>query len=110
MLDLGALLCGARAARCDDCPVGDACRWRGRGPDPARTSAGVSRAQSRFAGSDRQGRGRLVTALRSGPIDTAALAEAAGWPDDAARAHHVAETLVRDGLAVWSDRRLALPS
>jgi A/G-specific adenine glycosylase len=109
LLDLGALLCGPQAAQCGECPVRGACRWRGRGPDPARKSAGVSRGQSRFAGSDREGRGRLVAALRLGSIDGAALATAAGWPDDAARARRVAETLVRDGLAAWSGGRLVLP-
>ena len=33
-------------------------------PDPALTSAGTSRAQSRFEGSDRQLRGRVLAALR----------------------------------------------
>jgi A/G-specific adenine glycosylase len=102
LLDFGALVCGAQVARCADCPVRDLCRWQGSGPDPALTSAGVSRGQSRFAGSDREGRGRLVDALRRGPIDGASLARAAGWPDDASRAARVAESLVRDGLARWS--------
>jgi A/G-specific adenine glycosylase len=109
MLDLGALVCVAQQARCAQCPVRDACRWRGEGDDPARASGGVSRGQSRFAGSDRQGRGRLVDALRRGPLDRDALALAAGWPDDLARARRVAETLVTDGLACWEGELLALP-
>ena len=86
MLDLGALVCVAQSARCAHCPVRSVCRWRGEGADPARASAGVSRGQSRFAGSDRQGRGRLVDAMRRGPVDRDALALAAGWPDDDLRA------------------------
>ena len=42
------------------------CRWRDAGwpdPDPADGSAGVSRRQARFAGSDRQLRGRVLAAL-----------------------------------------------
>ena len=109
LLDLGALVCAAQSPRCDDCAVRRLCAWRGEGPDPARASAGVSRGQSRFAGSDREGRGRLVDALRRGALDRGALAGAAGWPDDPARARRVAETLVTDGLAVWTGRRLALP-
>jgi A/G-specific adenine glycosylase len=109
MLDLGALVCVAQSARCGQCPVRDVCRWRGQGGDPSRSSGGVSRGQSRFAGSDRQGRGRLVDALRRGPLDGDALASAAGWPDDHPRALRVAETLVTDGLACWKGELLVLP-
>jgi A/G-specific adenine glycosylase len=109
MLDLGALVCGAQSARCAHCPVRDVCRWHGEGADPARASAAVSRGQSRFAGSDRQGRGRLVDALRRGPVARDALALAAGWPDDDLRARRVAETLVTDGLASWRGDQLVLP-
>jgi A/G-specific adenine glycosylase len=73
-------------------------------------SAGVSGRQSRFEGSDRQGRGRLVDALRAAPVPLDALAVAAGWPDDAARARRAADTLVADGLAVVVDGTLTLPS
>ena len=72
-------------------------------PDPADGSAGVSGGQSRFEGSDRQGRGRLVEALRSGTVASDDLAAAMGWPDDAARAERVAATLVADGLATRAD-------
>ena len=56
-------------------------------------------AQSTFVGSDRQGRGRLVDALRRGPVDTGDLRTVMGW-SDVARAERVAQTLVADGLAV----------
>ncbi|MEO5839242.1 MAG: A/G-specific adenine glycosylase [Acidimicrobiales bacterium] len=109
MLDLGALICTAQSPRCAQCPVRSVCRWRGEGADPARESFGVSRGQSRFAGSDRQGRGRLVDALRRGPVLRDALAYAAGWPDDGERAERVAESLVTDGLACWAGDELSLP-
>ena len=67
MLDLGATVCARRNPRCHDCPVSAACGWARAGhpdPDPADGSAGVSGGQSAFEGSDRQGRGRLVEALR----------------------------------------------
>lgn len=102
MLDLGATLCQARRPACGECPVAFGCAWRRAGnpmPDPAVGSAGVSGPQSRFEGSDRQGRGRLVDALRSGPVPASRLAAAMGWPDDEPRAHRVAATLVADGLA-----------
>ncbi|QXC63613.1 A/G-specific adenine glycosylase [Aquihabitans sp. G128] len=102
MLDLGATVCRKRAPRCDACPVAVDCAWRVAGnpePDPAVGSAGVSGGQSRFEGSDRQGRGRLVDALRAGPVPAHALPAATGWPDDPDRASRVAATLVADGLA-----------
>ncbi|HEX7095403.1 MAG TPA: A/G-specific adenine glycosylase, partial [Acidimicrobiales bacterium] len=109
MLDVGALSCTKRAPRCDRCPLRPRCAWGGDGPDPAVGSARVSGGQSRFDGSDRQGRGRLVAALRAGPVPLDALASTMGWPDDPARAHRVAQTVVRDRLAVVVDNRLELP-
>ena len=113
MLDLGATVCTKRIARCGECPLTAHCAWHVAGhpePDPSDGSAGTSGRQSTFEGSDRQGRGRLVDALRRGPVTTDDLAAAMGWPDDRARAERVAATLVVDGLAeVTPDGRLALP-
>jgi A/G-specific adenine glycosylase len=103
LLDLGATVCTSRAPACGACPVRRRCRWAAAGrpsPDPARGSAGVSTVQARFDGSDRQGRGRLVSALRAGPVDPVDLPGAAGWPDDPARARRVSDALVAEGLAV----------
>lgn len=102
MLDLGARHCTAREPDCAECPLRRVCCWRRRGhdrPDPAVGSAATTRRQSTFAGSQRQGRGRLVAALRRGPIEASAVATAAGWPDEEARADAVAAQLVVEGLA-----------
>jgi A/G-specific adenine glycosylase len=107
VLDLGAMVCRSRSPRCDACPVRSTCAWHGEGPDPAVGSAAVSTPQSRFEGSDRQGRGRLVDALRVGPVRD--VAAATGWPDDPERAERVAQTLVADGLAVRVGPELRLP-
>lgn len=115
MVDLGATVCLRRSPRCDACPVSRWCAWARDGrplPDPADGSAGTSGRQSRFAGSDRQGRGRLVDALRHGPVDRepSALARTMGWPDEPERATRVAGSVVADGLAtVGADGRLHLP-
>lgn len=108
MVDLGATVCTRREPHCGSCPLAGACGWRAAGavPDPA---APPSR-QSAFAGSDRQGRGRLVDALvRSGAIPPESLAACAGWPDDPERARRAAASLVADGLAVDVDGHLRLP-
>ena len=101
LVDLGARLCRRARPDCSQCPFTERCVWRAAGcpePDPIAGSAGVPGRQSRFAGSDRQGRGRLVDALRGGPVATDRLAAAAGWPDDQERARRVASSLVTDGL------------
>lgn len=106
MLDLGATICVPRTPRCDACPVAEGCAWHQGGgpqPDPAVGSAGASTGQSRFDGSDRQGRGRLVAALRTAPVPRAELASAMGWPDDPGRAARVAATVVADHLARVDD-------
>ncbi|MEM8924524.1 MAG: A/G-specific adenine glycosylase [Actinomycetota bacterium] len=102
VLDVGALHCRARKPLCDGCPLAAVCVWSVAGrpePDPANGSAGVSKPQSRFEGSDRQGRGRLVDALRSGSVAVADLPEVMGWPDQPDRAQAVAAGVVTDGLA-----------
>lgn len=113
VLDLGATVCLRRQPRCADCPIVEHCRWARAGfsaPDPADGTAGASTGQSRFDGSDRQGRGRLVQALRTGPVELARLADVAGWPDDPERAQRVADQLVGEGIAEYADGQLALPS
>ncbi len=110
MLDFGATICTKRSPQCGCCPVSSHCQWRGRGEDPAVGSAAVSGGQSRFVGSDRQGRGRLIEALRTGPVAETRLAEVMGWPDDPERAKRVAATLDRDGLIQRSNGKIQLPS
>lgn len=102
VLDLGATVCRP-LPNCAVCPLaGGTCAWEKAGrpvPDPWHRRT----PQSRFAGSDRQGRGRLVDALRLGPVDAADIAPAMGWPHDPDRAKRVAATLLADGLAAVDD-------
>ncbi len=107
LIDLGATLCLKGDPRCRACPVRRRCRWAAEGrpdPDPARGSAGTTEAQSAFEGSDRQGRGRLVDALRRRSIQPHERAEVAGWPDDPDRVDRVVDGLVRDGLVLRDHR------
>jgi A/G-specific adenine glycosylase len=115
LMDLGARYCRARSPRCDSCPVAAACAWRAAGGcDPA-TPAAAAAGQARsartaapFAGSDRFHRGRLVDALRVGPVHRDRLAMAAAI-EDPARLGPVVEGLVADGLAEWAGTLLRLP-
>lgn len=113
IMELGATVCRRRQPDCTRCPVLGDCGWQAvdlASPDPADGSAAVSPGQSRFEGSDRQGRGRLVEALRAGPVPLDRLPMVTGWPDDPDRAARVADGLVADGLAVRRDTSLYLPS
>ena len=104
MFDLGATVCTGTRPGCGDCPLRRQCAWRRDGAgeaDPWRSSPSA-RAQSAFAGSDRQGRGRLLDALRRGGVAARALPGACGWPDDRARAERIAAALVAEGFARWS--------
>ncbi len=112
LMELGGAVCRRRRPDCAACPLASGCAWAASGlapPDPADGSAGVSTGQPRFDGSDRQGRGRLVDALRAGPVPVAEVAAVMGWPDDPARADRVTVGVLADGLAVRHDDVLRLP-
>jgi A/G-specific adenine glycosylase len=99
VMELGALVCTAQSPRCDGCPVAEACAWRLAG-SPAYD--GPVRAAQRWAGTDRQVRGRLMAVLRErapcdGPAPPAELA--AVWADAEQRDRALAGLLV-DGLVV----------
>ena len=105
VMELGALVCTARAPRCDRCPVADRCAWRLAGC-PAYDGP-VRRTQA-FAGTDRQVRGLLMAVLRDrpGPADADELA--AVWAEPVQRDRALAG-LLADGLLVEDAGRYRLP-
>jgi A/G-specific adenine glycosylase len=105
-MELGALVCTARAPRCEACPLSVACAWRAAGyPD---TPDG-RRRQARYEGSDRQARGAALKQLRDAAPDPVALGDVlAAWPDAAQRDRAI-DSLIADGLAEASDGALHLP-
>ena len=112
LMELGATVCHRRRPDCPGCPVRSGCAWHAAGsvpPDPADGSAGVGSGQPRFAGSDRQGRGRLVEALCAGPVPLVRVASVLGWPDDPDRVERVLAGMVADGLAARDGEVLRLP-
>ncbi len=106
-MELGALVCTARAPHCAECPLESRCAWRLAG---APSYAGPSVRPQRFAGTDRQVRGLLLDVLRaaSTPVTKAALDVV--WPDSTQR-ERALDTLVVDGLVdPLPDGRFALPA
>ena len=106
LMDLGATVCRS-LPRCVECPVRDRCAWHGEGADPAVGSAGVSVAQARFEGSDRQARGRLLAALAAGPVRLADAATVMQRPSDVAA--RLVATLIADALITETGDTLRLP-
>ncbi|MGX5656557.1 A/G-specific adenine glycosylase [Geodermatophilus nigrescens] len=106
-MELGALVCVARTPRCAVCPVRDRCAWRLAG-SPAHD--GPARRVQRFAGTDRQVRGRLLDVLRAAEGPVAAPVLDAAW-DDAAQRARCLDSLLADGLVEQTpDGRFALPT
>jgi A/G-specific adenine glycosylase len=111
LMDLGARVCTARSPSCIQCPVSTGCAWRaGGGPDPASRGDHRPRRQERFPGSDRFHRGRLVEALRNGPVPRVQLSVACATDGCIQKAERIAATLVADGLAEWVGHQLSLPT
>jgi A/G-specific adenine glycosylase len=101
LLDFGALICTRTNPRCDDCPVRTLCAYgseKGNCIDPAIGTAGVSIPQSRFHGSDRQLRGKLLlTASHKGFLRSAAANEI-DVPTQPERVDVLVSQLLHEGL------------
>lgn len=106
LMELGALVCTARAPGCGACPVRSSCAWQAAGAPSL--DAPVKRPQG-YAGTDRQVRGRLLAVLRDShePVRGSALEGA--WHEPVQRARAL-DGLVADGLVdPLPDGRFALP-
>ncbi|WP_410618117.1 A/G-specific adenine glycosylase [Amycolatopsis sp. cmx-8-4] len=106
IMELGALICTARAPRCADCPVYDECAWQHAGRPEY---AGPAKPVQKFAGTDRQVRGRLLDVLRGteGPVEKAKLDLV--WHDDGQRDRCLDSLLVDGLLEQTRDGLFALP-
>jgi A/G-specific adenine glycosylase len=106
-MELGALVCVAGSPRCAVCPVRDGCAWRLAGCPP---HEGPARRVQRFAGTDRQVRGRLLDVLRGAHAPVPAAALDAAW-DDAVQRSRCLDSLLVDGLVEQTaDGRFTLPT
>lgn len=107
-MELGALVCTARAPRCDECPVAHLCRWQLDGR-PAHD--GPARRGQAWHGTDRQVRGRIVQLLRESPDPLTRTDLAAAWPQDETKVERCLAGLVDDGLVEpLAGARYSLPT
>ncbi|MGM1028609.1 MAG: A/G-specific adenine glycosylase [Actinomycetota bacterium] len=106
LMELGALVCTARAPRCESCPISAACAWRAAGYPPYEGKRGPR--QGRFAGSDRQVRGTVLRALRAVDLPLTESELAPLWPD-AEQLERAVASLAADGLIVRADGAVRLP-
>jgi A/G-specific adenine glycosylase len=96
MMELGQVICTARAPRCDVCPIAARCAWRAAGyPDYAGPPAPK---QKKYEGSDRQVRGLILRELRASETPVPGAVIDTLWPDAAQRERALAG-LLRDALA-----------
>lgn len=105
LMELGATVCTARSPRCGVCPL-EHCGWRARGFPEG--TAPAKRVQ-KYAGTDRQVRGRLLDVLRGkdSPVTRAELDVA--WTVDTAQRDRALDSLLADGLVEQTaDGRFAL--
>jgi len=105
IMELGAIICTARAPKCGECPIAQQCAWALAGfPE----NAGRTRTpQKKYEGSVRQARGAILALARVGQTITSA-AIAAAVPDQVRR-YQALEGLLSDGLLVNVKRGFELP-
>jgi len=85
LMELGATVCTARSPKCAMCPL-EHCAWRAAGYPK---SDAPPRPAQRYAGTDRQVRGRLLDVLRG--LDVV-------WLTDTAQRDRALDSLLTDGL------------
>ncbi len=105
LMELGALVCTARNPRCGVCPL-PTCGWRDAGyPDPI----GPAKRVQKYAGTDRQVRGRLLDVLRDSDFPVARAQLDVAWLTDTAQRDRALDSLLVDGLVEQTrDGRFAL--
>lgn len=104
-MELGAIVCTKTTPQCSVCPLKRSCAWRSAGFPP---SEAARRRQPRYEGSDRQARGRILSALRESEtaVNGNILVDMSADRDQMLRA---LESLESEGLIRRVGRAFALP-
>ena len=109
VMELGAMVCTARRAHCDLCPIRDSCAWIAAGqPEPSRDEVEAARGRvQKFAGTDRQVRGRIMAIARQAhaPLPRSDFSTTAA---DQVQFERAMDSLLADGLLVADAGHIAL--
>ncbi|WP_233163495.1 A/G-specific adenine glycosylase [Glycomyces salinus] len=105
LMELGALVCTARAPECARCPLTDVCAFSGR-----EVPAGPSRKRQRYKGTNRHARGEVMRLLREadGPVERARVD--AVWPDPAMLEDAIGQLITEGLIGTDEAGRFELPS
>ncbi|MDK8576930.1 A/G-specific adenine glycosylase [Corynebacterium pseudodiphtheriticum] len=99
LMELGALVCTARSPQCSVCPLRAGCAWvRAGSPAPGESELAAQKKRvQKFAGTDRQVRGKIMAVLReaSAPVPKPEIDLV--WPKDDQR-ERALRSLLADGL------------
>jgi len=107
VMEVGALVCSARAPRCPDCPVQDLCAWQRAGRPPYE---GPVRKSQPWDRTDRQCRGAILAVVRESSRPVTATRVVASWPGNDTQRDRCLDSLVTDGLVESLPRnRFRLP-
>lgn len=105
LMELGAVVCTARAPKCGVCPL-SSCAWRAAGY-PAGDEP--RRPTQTYAGTDRQVRGKLLDVLRGSAVPVQRAQLDVVWLTDTAQRDRALDSLLVDGLVEQTaDGRFAL--
>ncbi|SDL92914.1 A/G-specific DNA-adenine glycosylase [Corynebacterium mycetoides] len=98
LMELGARVCTAANPACDQCPIIAECAWVAAGR-PAPSAGELARRKvQKFAGTDRQVRGKIMKVLREADAPVPQSAIDLVWADAAQRSRAL-YSLLDDGLA-----------
>jgi A/G-specific adenine glycosylase len=105
LMELGALVCKARAPECGACPVSRVCGFSGQ-----EVPAGPSRKRQKYKGTNRHVRGEVMALLRAadGPVERARID--AVWPDRRMLDEAVAQLITEGLIGTDESGRFELPS
>jgi A/G-specific adenine glycosylase len=104
-MELGALVCTRKEPSCQVCPLRRTCRWVAAGMPQG---AQPRRIQTRFEGSDRQARGRIMRVLRDAH-GSIARRDLMSVIDDDEQGKRALASLEADGLVVRRGSSYSLP-
>ncbi|WP_439644739.1 A/G-specific adenine glycosylase [Demequina subtropica] len=94
-MELGALVCTARVARCDECPLAASCAWFA---DGCQGLEAAPRRTQPWHGTDRQVRGRIMALLRAASAGVNVTGHAALADVEPGQLDRCLEGLLEDGL------------